>query len=159
MIFITVGTDSSFDRMLKTIDAWAKESARSDIFAQIGKGGWKPPHIPHQEFLEPSEYRKTLNQAKLVIGHAGMGTILTTLSRGLPVLVMPKKASLGEHRNEHQTATAEHFSKLGKVYAAYDDQELRSFLDKVDTLTPKQTIGPWAGEPLTDRLHHFIHQA
>ena len=45
MIFITVGTDLPFDRMIRALDDWAGASGRRDIFAQIGEGGWEPKNI------------------------------------------------------------------------------------------------------------------
>lgn len=36
MIFVTVGTQVQFDRLIRTVDEWAGARARSDIFAQIG---------------------------------------------------------------------------------------------------------------------------
>ncbi|MCU0779024.1 MAG: hypothetical protein MUF86_15345, partial [Akkermansiaceae bacterium] len=92
--------------MLHVIDSWARENQRKDVFAQIGAGAWKPDFIEYVEFLEPREFKRRFNEASLIISHAGMGTILSALLHGKPILVMPKLASLGEHRNEHQLATA-----------------------------------------------------
>ena len=82
MIFVTVGTDMPFDRMMKIIDRWAGETGRKDVFAQIGEGGWQPLHIPFVEFLEPAEFKKRFTESTLIIGHAGMGTILSALLHG-----------------------------------------------------------------------------
>ena len=38
MIFVTVGTDSPFDRLMQVVDEWAAASGRTDVFAQIGEG-------------------------------------------------------------------------------------------------------------------------
>ncbi|WP_193210590.1 glycosyltransferase [Luteolibacter marinus] len=156
MIFVTVGTDQPFDRMLKVIDKWALESGRTDVFAQIGDGAWEPQHIPFVEFLEPSEFKRRFAEADLVIGHAGMGTILSALLHGKPILVVPKKASLGEHRNEHQTATARRMMALGNVDVAFDEAELRERLDHVDELRAKSPIADHASGSLVDGIRSFI---
>lgn len=158
MIFITVGTDLPFDRMMKVIDLWAGETGRKDVFAQIGEGGWQPKHIPFVEFLEPVEFKKRFAEATLIIGHAGMGTILSALLHGKPILVMPKKASLGEHRNEHQTATAKRMMALGNVNVAFDEAELRAKLDRVDELQGRDPIGAHASGGLVDGIREFIFQ-
>lgn len=159
MIFITVGTDQPFDRMLRVIDRWAGESGRKDLFAQIGEGGWQPRHIPFVEFLEPPEFKRRFAEATLVIGHAGMGTILSALLHGKPILVMPKKASLGEHRNEHQTATAKRMMELGNVNVAFDEAEMRAMLDRVDELRPRHPIAAHASGGLVDGIRDFIHRS
>jgi UDP-N-acetylglucosamine transferase subunit ALG13 len=158
MIFITVGTDLPFDRMMKVIDQWAGETGRKDVFAQIGEGGWQPKHVPFVEFLEPAEFKKRFAEATLIIGHAGMGTILSALLHGKPILVMPKKASFGEHRNEHQTATAKRMMALGNVNVAFDEAELREKLDRVDELQGREPIGAHASGGLVDGIREFIFQ-
>lgn len=156
VIFITVGTDQSFDRMLRVIDAWARENNRRDVFAQVGVGAWKPSYMDSVDFLEPREFKRRFDEASLIISHAGMGTILSALLQGKPILVMPKLASLGEHRNEHQTATARRMMEMGKVNVAFDEAELRAKLDHLDALIPREKIPPVATGPLIDGLRSFI---
>ena len=158
MIFITVGTDRPFDRMLKVIDSWARDCQREDVFAQIGEGAWEPGYIQFTQFLEPAEFLHRLKQASVIISHAGMGTILTALLYGKTILVMPKLASLGEHRNEHQTATVRQMMNLGNVNAAFDEYELRYWLEHLDGLKPPKRIGRYASEGLLSGLRGFIHQ-
>lgn len=156
MIFVTVGTDKPFDRMMKVVDRWAGETGRKDVFAQIGEGGWEPRHVPYVNFLEPVEFKDRFARARLIIGHAGMGTILSALLHGKPILVMPKLARLGEHRNEHQTATAKRMMELGNVNVAFDEAEMLAKLEAVDHLTPRSPIGPYASGPLVQGIRDFI---
>lgn len=156
MIFVTVGTDSHFDRMVKVVDAWAAERGRGDVFAQIGENGWEPKSIPFTRLLDPREFKERFAAARVIVGHAGMGTILSALHGGKPILVMPKKASLGEHRNEHQTATAVRLHALGKINVAFDETELREKLDQLDEMLAKETIAPVAGGGLVEGIRNFI---
>lgn len=156
MIFITVGTDLPFDRMLKVIDTWAGENNRKDVFAQIGEGGWEPRHIAFSHFLQPPDFVERFKSASIIISHAGMGTILSALYHGKPILVMPKRASLGEHRNEHQTATAKRMMELGNVNVAFDEAELREKLDSLDSLAMPRQIGNSASDGLVSGLRDFI---
>lgn len=157
MIFVTVGTDLPFDRLLRVVDAWARRRGRRDVFAQIGEGAWEPESIAWRHFLEPHEYRRRLDGASLIVSHAGMGTILSALRRGKPILVMPKRAALGEHRSDHQFDTAERMAALGHVTAAFDAEELQRMLDRADSIPAPRPIGPYAQASLTDALHRFIH--
>ena len=158
MILVTVGTDLPFDRMVKVIDSWAGDRGRQDVFAQIGEGGWKPNYIRHAEFLQPAEFGEYFNSAQVIISHAGMGTILSALFHGKPILVMPKLAKLGEHRNEHQTATAIRMKDLANVNVAFDELELRHHLDHLDELLPSRKIGLFASKNLVDGIRKFIAQ-
>lgn len=157
MIFVTVGTDLPFDRMVKVVDHWARDNDRRDVFAQIGEGGWEPDFIGFANFLQPSEFVDRFKAASVIISHAGMGTILSALHYGKPILVMPKKASLGEHRNEHQTATATRMMEMGGVNVAFDEQELRHRLDRLGELALPRQIGVAASSSLLQGLREFIH--
>jgi len=156
MIFVTVGTDQPFDRLLRIIDQWARENNRTDIFAQIGETKNPPTFIPYSKFLEPAEFAQRFASASIIISHAGMGTILSALRWEKPILVMPRVASLGEQRNEHQMATARHLSALGKVNVAFNDDELRAKLRRLDELTIKEKIAAFAGPELLSAIRGFI---
>lgn len=156
MIFVTVGTDSPFDRMVRVVDQWVAETGRSDVFAQIGEGGWEPKAMPFAQMLDPREFKERFVSARVILGHAGMGTILSALHHGKPILIMPKKASLGEQRNEHQLATARHMKELGKVNVAFDEAELRRMLDDIDSLIPRERIARHASGGIVDGIRRFI---
>jgi UDP-N-acetylglucosamine transferase subunit ALG13 len=156
MIFVTVGTDQPFDRMVRVIDRWANERGRSDLFAQVGIGGWKPG-FPHTELLAPPVFKQRFIDASVIVGHAGMGTILSALHYRKPILVMPKRASLGEHRNEHQLATARRMVEMGSVSVAFDEEELFDRLDHLEEIIPRAPIALCESGPLIEGLREFIH--
>ncbi len=130
MIFVTVGGQKSFDRLVDCVDAWAAERdlGRGEVLAQIGRTDRTPAHIDSVASLGPAEYRQAFLGADLVVAHAGMGTILTALDLGKPLLVMPRRAELGEHRNDHQLATARQLEELVQLAVAWDEAGLRARL-------------------------------
>lgn len=158
MIFVTVGSDLPFDRLVRTVDEWARENKRSDVFAQTGETDFQPSFIAYSKFLEPADFSARLAGAKAVVSHAGMGTILSALQRGKPVLVMPRRCSLREVRNEHQLATARRLLEMGKVDVAFDEAELEKKLAQIDDLQPREKISPFAGPELVSALRNFIAQ-
>ena len=78
MIFVTVGTQLPFDRMIRTIDDWAAATGRTDVFAQIGPTKLRPRQIQFAEFLPADQCKQKIQEAKVVIAHAGMGSIITS---------------------------------------------------------------------------------
>ena len=156
MIFVTVGTDLPFDRMIKVIDHWASEHKSEQVFAQIGNGAWKPKHMKYVNLMTPYEYDIHINTAELIISHAGMGTILTALLKGKHILVMPKRACLGEHRSEHQLATAIKMKEIGNVNVALDESELMIWLGRLGELKAPVKIAEKAGGGLVEALRYFI---
>ena len=158
MIFVTVGTELPFNRLVRAVDDWAKATGRRDVFAQIGETDWRPAHIAWNNFLQPCEFARRFGEAEVVVAHAGMGTILSALQWEKPILVMPRRASLGEQRNEHQLATAQRLSELGKINVAMNETELRAMLDRVDQLRPREKIGAHASDSLLTALQEFIEK-
>jgi UDP-N-acetylglucosamine transferase subunit ALG13 len=157
MIFVTVGSDIPFDRLIKAVDRWACAKNRHDIFAQIGTGGWQPQFVSFATLLEPPEFNECLASAQVVVGHAGMGTILSALQNSKPILVMPRRGYLGETRNDHQMATARCLLEGGRVNVAFDEEELYHHLDLLQDLEPMDKIAPFANLELTSKIHAFIH--
>ncbi len=158
MIFVTVGTDLPFNRLVRVVDEWAQATGRKDVFAQIGETDWQPAHIAWSKFLQPPEFAQKFSEAEVVVAHAGMGTILSALQWEKPILVMPRRASLGEQRNEHQLATARRLSELGKVNVAMDEVELRARLDRLGDLRAREKIGAYADAGLIGALREFIER-
>jgi hypothetical protein len=70
--------------------------------------------------------------------------------------VVPRIAALGEHRNEHQMATAKRFAELGKVNVAFDTAELPAALDRLGGLSGQERISPYASGELVSTLRAFI---
>jgi UDP-N-acetylglucosamine transferase subunit ALG13 len=156
MIFVTVGTDLPFDRLVRVVDDWAGLRRRTDVFAQIGASTWTPAHVSHTSFLPPDDFARRFADARVVVAHAGMGTILSALRWEKPLLVMPRRASFGEQRNDHQLATARHLSALQKVTVAMDEADLRERLDRLDDIRARAPIGPAASPELIDALRTFV---
>lgn len=158
MIFVTVGHQMPFDRMIKAIDEWAEQHGRNDIFAQIGDAAYTPKHIEWVRTLVPAEFSQRVETADAIVAHAGMGTILTAMQNGTPILVMPRTAARNETRNDHQIATAKRFLEMGRVHVAMDELELPEKLDQLANMRSGGTISSQASPMLISALRAFIHR-
>ena len=105
MIFATVGTQLPFDRLILALDTWAAANGDVEVYAQIGRGQYEPKNIGWTRDMTPQDFRSRVAECNIVVAHAGMGSIISGIELGKRVIVMPRLASLGEHRNEHQLAT------------------------------------------------------
>jgi len=163
VIFLTTGTQLPFDRLVRALDAWAEVSNPScDIFGQV----LPPPHDPYtprnfktKARLSPAEYAEVFNKAHLIISHAGMGTILTALTQGKQICIMPRQVKYDEHRNDHQLATVERLKDHPGLFKVHDEDDLPRCLDAaMRSLETSQTssIDPFAAKDFTDRLRKFI---
>jgi UDP-N-acetylglucosamine transferase subunit ALG13 len=156
LIFVTVGAQMPFDRLIGWVDDWAVSRDRRDVCAQIGPSAYQPRRLEVLPFLDPPEFRKRMRDARGVVSHAGMGTILTALELGKPILVVPRLGSLAETRNDHQVATARRFEEDGLVLAAYDEEQFRARMERLEALPERQRIGDRAAPELLSRLRGFV---
>jgi len=159
VIFVTVGSADPFDRLVRAVDEWAGSRERTDVFAQIGKSRYAPRHMEAVPFLSPSEFRERVRAARLLVAHAGMGSIITALEAGKPIILMPKWARLGEHRNDHQIATAKRFGQKQGVIVAWDEKDLVVKLEHEEALLSPSTIAKEASPELIATIRDFIQRS
>ena len=156
MIFVTVGAQMPFDRLIEWVDAWAVAEGRSDVVAQIGPSELQPERVRVLPFMDPPTFRQTMAESSCVVAHAGMGTILSALELGKPILVVPRLGSRAETRNDHQVATARRFSEDGLVLCAETREVFADRMEKLENLpTTRSRISPRAADSLLDRLRRF----
>lgn len=159
MIFVTVGAQMPFDRLIRAVDEWSAHHRRTDVFAQIGRDAWRPKHIRWSEFLGPKEFRDNVTDSDAVIAHAGMGSILTALELSKPIVVMPRRGDLHETRNDHQVATAKQFLAQGRILVAFDESHLWEKLEHLSTFKAGEQISPQASPRLIGAIRAFIKGA
>lgn len=153
MIFCTIGTQAPFDRFIKIIDELAPQ-LNEEVVAQTLNGKYNAKNIKTVGLLSPAEFNDMLNRARVIVAHAGVGTILSALTLNKPIVIFPRLAKNGEHRNDHQLATAEQMKRLNYVHVAQDEESLRRLLQ--EDLKPLKQIGPFASEKLIEELRSII---
>ncbi len=161
MIFATVGTQLPFDRLLLGLESWAERNPGVPVLAQTGATSRRFRHIETVPQLGQSEFRACFDAARLVVAHAGMGTILSAAEVGKPLILMPRRARFDEHRNDHQQDTACEMARLSNVTVVEDGEALHSALDLAAARgfeTPHQAgmRGSSSLEPLLDVIRDFV---
>ena len=125
MIFVTVGGELPFDRLVRAMDAFAAAHPGEDFLAQIGAGRLRAgAHAlaAHARARRPMPRRSP--RPRLVVAHAGIGSVLSAGEHGKPIVLLPRQARLGEHRNDHQRDTVAHLAGRPGIFVAADEAEL-----------------------------------
>lgn len=138
-IFVTAGTQLPFDRLLKAVDEWAGQNPHVKVTAQAAKDEYNCRHIDTVVFLSPIEYEKLILESDVIVAHAGMGTILTALEKSIPIILLPRRYDLLEHRNNHQASTAKKFMGYQGVYVVEDNKALFNLLSNIQSLAKPGT--------------------
>ncbi|MGP1831949.1 glycosyltransferase [Shewanella frigidimarina] len=140
LIFVTTGTQLPFERLISQVDRWAGVNNNVNVVAQTANSKAKYYHLKSVDFLTPQEYDEYTSLADVIVGHAGMGTIITGIEKNKPTILMARKFEYGEHRNDHQNATVEKFKRTKGIYIAKNDTELNFFLDIHDKLQSAESV-------------------
>lgn len=127
MIVVTVGTQLPFDRLIRMMDEIAPELP-VPVFAQTGVGTYEPTNVRWQNNIAPAEFEEHVRGAEVIVAHAGIGTVLKAYKYRKPLVLVARKAALGEHRNDHQLATISQLRTRLGIYAAETADDLRALL-------------------------------
>ena len=139
MIFLTVGTQFPFDRLVKAVDQAAGINGFDEqIVAQIGDSSYCPENFEAVPSAEKAVFDRHFNEADSIISHAGMGTISMALDHRKPLLVMPRLKKYGEVVNDHQLAIAIKFEQLGYLLVAYGAEDVPIKMKQLKSFVPQQ---------------------
>ncbi len=139
MIFLTVGTQFPFDRLVKAVDKAAGTNGFDEhIVAQIGESSYCPENFEAAPALEKAVFDEHLSKADSIISHAGMGTIAMALDHRKPLLVMPRLKKYGEVVNDHQLAIAKKFEQLGYLLVAYSVEDVQIKMKQLKSFVPQE---------------------
>jgi len=157
MIFLTVGTQFPFDRLVKAVDRAAGTNGFDEkIVAQIGESTYCPENFKATTSVEKAVFDKHFGEADSIISHAGMGTITMALDHRKPLLVMPRLKKYGEVVNDHQLAIAKKFERLGYLLVAYSAEDVPVKMKQLKSFIPQER------QPCPDivaaRIAKFLNQ-
>jgi UDP-N-acetylglucosamine transferase subunit ALG13 len=122
MILVTTGTNEQpFDRLVRAAAALAE---REEAFVQYGSS-----RVPHGEgewvdFLDFDELADRMRGARVVVCHAGVGSIMLARKCGHQPVVLPRRVDLGEAVDDHQLLMARRLHAAGLVRLVEDDADL-----------------------------------
>jgi UDP-N-acetylglucosamine transferase subunit ALG13 len=158
VIFVTVGTQLPFERLVRAVDQWAaSQPARPDVLAQVGSGRNDYPNLRCVPTLDGQQYAEAISKARLIVAHAGTGSILNALDRGVPTILLPRDHRHGEHRDDHQFQTARQLEKMQLVTVAWSESEIPVLIQReLDRPATAATIRGERGTELIEYLRSYI---
>ena len=125
MIFFTLGTENyPFSRLIEVAEKLAVLRPDEEIFVQIGNHPEPPRGCRWERFLPFEKFSDCIAHARLVVSHAGAGTILTCAVHGRIPIVLKREWLRGEHIDDHQSQLARRMDELGHIVLTEDPEQL-----------------------------------
>jgi beta-1,4-N-acetylglucosaminyltransferase len=152
LIFVTVGGMRAFERLIKEMDRVAGELDEK-VVMQIGSTDYEPKNCDYFKFMPRKDIEKLYDDARVVVSHAGGGSILTALEYNKPLVLVPRLRKYGEVFDDHQLEIAREMEARGAA-VVYDISKLESIIRNVNTSLPKLS----AGRNLVGALKEYLDQ-
>jgi len=140
-IVVVVGTfPKSLDRLFKKLDELvAKGVIKEKIVAQIGNPKYIPKNFEWIREIPFEELQQMIKNARIVVTHAGVGSILNCLELGKVCIAVARLKKHNEVIDDHQVEIAKVFGDMGLVIPVLEIDELESALEKARNFTLNET--------------------
>ena len=154
MILVTCGSSGlPFDRL---VGAVAGLGGGEPLVVQHGPSTVRVAGARNVDFLPMDELTELVREARVVVCHAGVGSILLALGHGTQLVVVPRRARLGEAVDDHQVECARRFERAGLVELAEDSGQIQAAI----AAARPGSVAPAARErPLVDELRCYVQAA
>jgi UDP-N-acetylglucosamine transferase subunit ALG13 len=159
VIFVTTGSLFPFDRLIRIVDELASTMPDQPFFAQIGDGAYLPTNMPYVRILARDEFTTKFTAAEVIVAHAGMGSVISAMEIGKPIVLVPRVTEWGEHNTDHQMATARWLQGHPGIYVCMQDSDLPAAIAAARASAQGGQMSREAPEPFTRKIRDFIAQA
>lgn len=122
MILVTTGTNGApFDRLLKEIEGIEVDE---EIIVQHGPSSLRPSNARCVDYVPFDELVRLIREARIVISHGGVGSILVAMINGRQPLVVPRLARYAEVVDDHQLDLARRLANAHAITIVEDPSRL-----------------------------------
>jgi UDP-N-acetylglucosamine transferase subunit ALG13 len=150
MIFVSVGThEAPFDRLLRAVYDLELDD---ELVVQYGPSSIRSDRAAEFAYLPFDEVVDYIRQARAVVMHAGVGSVMISLANGKRPIVMARRQEFGEHVDDHQLELARRMQASGLATLVEDRDTLAAALAEAAQPPGRLTGVPWLGSDLSEYL-------
>lgn len=140
-VVVSLGTSGyGFPRLVRAVHRALPRDC--EVFWQTGHTAVGDPEIDARPFVPTHELSDAMARADLVISHAGVGSALSAMRAGRAPLLVPRRASEGEHVDDHQVEIARELERRGLALACDADELEEAILWKAASASVRRPRRP-----------------
>lgn len=115
--FVAVGTHRQpYARLLEIVTRGIEAGLLpGPVRAQLGPARWRADGARVSAFMDRDELEASVRGSAVVVCHGGAGIISSALAAGRRPIVVPRRAALGEHVDDHQYQLTRKLADWGLV--------------------------------------------
>jgi beta-1,4-N-acetylglucosaminyltransferase len=155
MILVTVGLhDRPFDRLVRAADGVASLT-QEPVIIQRGCARYQPAYAAWFDAVPAARMEALLAQARVVVAHAGAGSVLAAQRAGVPLVLVPRVRCWGESMDDHLQQLAAALAAGGRAVVLGDVSPLalyravaqaRLSVETRPTMALQQALRGWLDE-------------
>ena len=132
-VFVSVGTDHHpFERLVGWAERWAW--AHPDDVVVVQHGTTRAPEgVEHAALYRRDVMRAQLESADAAVISCGPGGVIDGRPTRPRPVVVPRRADLGEHVDDHQRSFARHLARTGLASCVETEEEFAAALEDART--------------------------
>ena len=131
------------DRSTVCFERWIACSLEEPVVVQHGPSALRPTGATCVDYVSFDRFVELVQEARVVVTHAGVGSILVTLMNGKRPVVVPRRADLGEHVDDHQLELSRRLAAIGVVTLVENVVDLQRALEASGAAPlPESSAGP-----------------
>lgn len=138
MILVVLGThELPFTRLLNEVERLkSKNIIEDDIIVQSGHTKYNSDKLTIKQFVSYTEMDLLCEQARLIITHAGTGSIIAGINKGKSVIACARLKKYGEHNDDHQLQIVSALANQGHILSWEEGAMLEEVIQKAETFQP-----------------------
>ncbi len=142
-VLVTLGTyrGYGFERLIRRVLAILPAGA--DVVWQTGDTPTEGLGIDGREAMPERELLAAMADADVIVSHAGVGSALTAFEIGRSPILVPRRAHLGEHVDDHQVQVAGELHERGLAMTVDADELTLAHLEEA----ARRGVAPLADPP------------
>jgi UDP-N-acetylglucosamine transferase subunit ALG13 len=126
------------------------QATDEEVVMQIGHATYVPRHARHFRFTTGEEMLRLYREARVVVAHGG-ASAAEVLRSGTPLIAVPRRASLGEHIDDHQVDFVQAMERRGLVTGIHEVGDLKQVV--LDPASQPAAVQPRQDLVLSLRRH------
>ncbi len=161
MILVSVGMHTEgFERLVRAADELAAGLAEP-VVIQYGCALYEPQNAQSFRFTGSEEMNQYIQQARVVICHAGAGMMLLSLKAKKKLIVVPRRKQYHEVFDDHQMELARALQQQRRAVAVFEPSAatLSEALLKVETIPPGEDQSPGLCAAVAAQINAWDKQA
>lgn len=142
MILVLLGTfPIEFNRPLIEIEKLCHEGKiNEEIIVQSGYTQFSSSYMKIYPFIPPPELAELYQQARIIISHAGSGSLIKGIKLNKKIIAIARLAKYNEVVDDHQLEILNEFARLNFVIPWNENSSLQEILSEVDQFEPSVYI-------------------